>query len=289
MKKLSRSLVALAIAGHVSLAFSDAFAAGPSGASGPAGGHGGVAGVGASGGYGGGVTGGHGDNGGGVTGGGGGGVNFVPPVFNYQPSFNSFEANASGCGWALQLPDLSWWSNPIDGVAAISQQTQDYLRSCGCDTQSCVADALDQYADALEKIVSPPPPPPGPPGFAPPPGRSRPRRSRTAADRPRSGGVRARREDAARGGDSVKAAIEDVKKNVEKTISLMRAADTDGKFAVTRGAVPSPQRSRPPPTRSSAPTPCRIGRNRRAPLWPAAARIFSIRLHALAPDATNWA
>ena len=61
---------------------------------------------------------------------------------------------------AQPLPDTSWYSDPIDGIEVISQQTQNTLQSCGCNTQACVADALDDYANALEKAVELRPPPP---------------------------------------------------------------------------------------------------------------------------------
>ena len=33
------------------------------------------------------------------------------------------------------------------------EATQSYIRNCGCATQACVADALDQYAEALAQVA----------------------------------------------------------------------------------------------------------------------------------------
>jgi len=43
--------------------------------------------------------------------------------------------------------------NPTEAVAALSQATRDYIEECRCDTQQCLADALDEYSKALAVVA----------------------------------------------------------------------------------------------------------------------------------------
>jgi hypothetical protein len=157
-----------------------------------------------------------------------------PAVFNYQSGFTGLAGPSGACGTAPQLPDTSWYTDRIDGIEVISQQTQNYLQSCGCDTQACVADALDNYANALEQAVAPAPPAPGQPSA---PTRKLPRAVRElprivheAAARVRAAPTKVAAQKA------VQAAIEVVQKTAAKAIALMRPDDPDATNAVTRGA-----------------------------------------------------
>ena len=38
-------------------------------------------------------------------------------------------------------------------MKALSSATESYIRNCGCATQDCIANALDDYADALAQIT----------------------------------------------------------------------------------------------------------------------------------------
>ncbi len=149
--------------------------------------------------------------------------------------FGDFTAMSNTCGADLQLFDPGDYVDPIDRVAAISQQTQSFLQFSGCDSQARVADALDKYADALEQAMTPPAAPQSTffftyvPHKAPRVVRELPKIVREAAARVRV----AKTPHAAVA--IVKAAIEEVQKKVDKTIALMRAADSDAESPATRG------------------------------------------------------
>jgi len=58
------------------------------------------------------------------------------------------------CGAAgLLLAPPAMFGDPAEAVKDESETTQAYIRSCGCVTQACVADALEQYAEALAAIA----------------------------------------------------------------------------------------------------------------------------------------
>jgi hypothetical protein len=157
----------------------------------------------------------------------------APVPFDYQSGFTALAAPSGACGTPPELPDTSWYTNPIDGIEVISLQTQNHIQFCGCNTQACVADALDNYANALEKAVEPAPPVPGvgstPSRKLPRAVRELPRVVHEAAERVRTAPTNAAAQKA------VEAAIEIVQKTAAKTIALMRADDPDAKRAVTRG------------------------------------------------------
>jgi hypothetical protein len=67
-------------------------------------------------------------------------------------------ASPAGCGGGLELASPSPFGDPSDAVKALSRATQNYIARCECATQQCVADALDQYAEALA-VVAPRLPP----------------------------------------------------------------------------------------------------------------------------------
>ena len=215
MNAIVRSFVVLAVAGHVGLSFADvrAAASGAVAAGGAA--HFARADVGlmrlaqATGGDGG-------ATGGGATGGGGhgGGAPFSNPAYGGQ----STTANGA-CATGLQLSDPDAFASPLAGLAAISKQTQTYIEQCQCQTQGCVADALDTYADAIAKVTP-----------------RLPRAARRAlSDLPSVVHAAASR---ARSAPSVRAAVAVLREavaTVHKSIALMRAADPDAKRVATRG------------------------------------------------------
>ena len=67
-------------------------------------------------------------------------------------------ADADACGGALALAAPSPFGDGGDAVKALSRATERYIKQCGCATQQCIADALDQYAEALA-VVAPRLPP----------------------------------------------------------------------------------------------------------------------------------
>jgi hypothetical protein len=212
MNALSRSLAILAVAGHLCLTIADAFAKGeeeevygrPAASlmilaqSSPG-----------NGGHYGGVGPGDGSHGAGPA-----------TIFGPGPS------QSGACGGALQLSDPTIYADPIDGVAAISEQTQHYIQQCGCKAQGCVADALDAYASALDKVTA----------AAPQAGRSLPSAIRDLPRIVRKAAADVRAASTPRAAVKVlQAAIAVVHKTVAKSIALMRAADPDAKSSATRG------------------------------------------------------
>jgi len=63
------------------------------------------------------------------------------------------EANPGACGAGLSLPPTPTFGDAADAVKGMSEATQSYIRNCGCATQACMADALEQYAEALAQVA----------------------------------------------------------------------------------------------------------------------------------------
>ncbi len=218
MNVLSRSLVLLAIAGHVGLPAAYAnTGASASGAAAQANRAGASERVGldllqlaqSTGGDGGSTGGGV-----GAAGGHGGGGGYAIPSFG-APS----AATAGACSAGLLLPDPDAYKTPIEGLEAITEETQNYIKYCGCKSQACIADALDEYAKALDK-VTPRLPPEARDAF-----KKLPDVVHAAATR-------------ARAAPTVRAAVGELRSAiavVHKTIALMRASDPDAKQVATRG------------------------------------------------------
>ena len=61
--------------------------------------------------------------------------------------------DSGACGAELRLSDATAYANAVDGLAAVSAETQNYIERCGCATQACIADALDKYAAELKKVA----------------------------------------------------------------------------------------------------------------------------------------
>jgi hypothetical protein len=220
MNVLSRSLVLLAIAGHMGLPAAYAnTGASASGAAAQANRTGASANAGLdllqlaqSTGGDGGSTGGAG--GVGAAGGHGGGGGFAMPSYG-APS----AATAGACSAGLLLPDPDAYKTPVEGLEAITEETQNYIKYCGCQSQACIADALDEYAKALDKVTLRLPPDAREvfkklPGVV-----------HAAATR-------------ARAAPTVRAAAGELRNAiavVHKTIALMRASDPDAQQVATRG------------------------------------------------------
>ncbi len=233
MNTLARSLALLAVAGHIGLGISDAYAR-------PGGGHGGHGAVGAVGAFGG-IGGRDGEGGHGESDGDGHSPGHSQP--SHSPSapasqdagfsFFGFNASSGACGFDLQLFDPGDYAQPIDRVAALSEQTQSYMAFCGCNTQACVADALDKYADALEQATTAPP---SAPGLAPHEVRKLPRAIRELPRIVHEAAARVRAAPTPHAAiKTLQTAIAFIQKKVEKTIALMRASDPDAQNLVTRG------------------------------------------------------
>ena len=204
MNAFARSLVVLAIAGHIGLTMTDAYAKGAGAAGGSGGGAAGAAG--ASGGAGvGSLTRAQSTNGDGPA----------PAPAPSNHGAGAPPAPSGACPAVLQLSDPNRYASPLDGVAAISDQTQQFIERCGCNTQACIADALDHYAEALEKVT--------------------PRLPKVMRALPKIVHAAAQR---ARVAPTVRAAVRVLRAAVavvHKTIALLRAADPDTKTVATRG------------------------------------------------------
>ena len=123
------------------------------------------------------------------------------------------------CAGGLQLSDVEAYDDALQGLAKISGETERYVERCGCNKQLCIADALDRYAEALDKVAPRLPPAlRGVPAIV----ASAAHRARTATTRNAAAHV-------------LRAAIASIHAVVHKTIALMRAADSDAKSVATRG------------------------------------------------------
>jgi hypothetical protein len=155
----------------------------------------------------------------------------VAPLPNFSQPDSAPAADASGaCGGGLQLPDPADYARLFDAVADISKKTQTYVEKCGCATPACVADALDQYADALAKAAA-----------AKPTTRDERLLPRALRDLPKIVHAAAAKARAAKtkkaAVKAVQVAVVEVRKTVAKTIALMRASDPDAKREATRGGA----------------------------------------------------
>jgi hypothetical protein len=63
------------------------------------------------------------------------------------------DTDPASCAVGLSLPPPPTFGDAGDVVKDWSKTTQAYIRNCGCATQACIADALDQYAQALAQIA----------------------------------------------------------------------------------------------------------------------------------------
>ncbi len=79
---------------------------------------------------------------------------------DFQPGYRA-RRDVGSCGASPELPNVVVL-RPRRRIELVADDA-DRLQFCGCDTQACVADALDDYANALEKAVEPAPPVPGGP------------------------------------------------------------------------------------------------------------------------------
>lgn len=139
-------------------------------------------------------------------------------------------ATTSGaCGVKVSLNDPTTYSSLIEGLEDVTQKAQQHIEQCGCASQACVANVLDKYADAIEKVTKLP--------------RSEIRelpheqRSLPSAirDLPRLVREAAKRVRAAPTVKAAVRAVEAVIVLVHKTIELARAPDPDSKSVATRG------------------------------------------------------
>jgi hypothetical protein len=139
----------------------------------------------------------------GSTGGDGGGAGGGPPPRFGRPGTNG----VASCGGALELPPPPAFRDAGDAVKALSRATQRYIKQCECVTQACIADALDQYAEALAKVA---------PGLPP-----------QLQDLPAVVARAARRVRAARTPAAAVGALHEAIAVIHKDISLIRAEDPD--------------------------------------------------------------
>ena len=69
------------------------------------------------------------------------------------PGFGPNAASSGACDIGPTLPTPPMFGEAGDAVKALSRATESYIRNCGCETQACVADALDAYAEALAQVT----------------------------------------------------------------------------------------------------------------------------------------
>jgi len=69
------------------------------------------------------------------------------------PGLGPNAAAADACAVGPTLPALPTFQEGGDAVKALSRATESYIRNCGCATQDCIANALDQYAEALAQVA----------------------------------------------------------------------------------------------------------------------------------------
>jgi hypothetical protein len=132
--------------------------------------------------------------------------------------FGRHGANGLGsCGGHLELPPPPPFADAGDAVKALSRDTQRYLRQCQCETQQCVADALDQYAQALA-VVAPRLPP-------------------DLQDLPNVVARAARRVRIARTKAAAVSALQEAIGVIHKDISLVRAEDPEASWRETRSGT----------------------------------------------------
>lgn len=146
-----------------------------------------------------------GGSGSGATGGG-------PPRFVQRGTDGDSSAN---CGGPLELPTPPAAGDAGDAVKVLSRATEHYLQECACASQTCVADALDRYAEALAAIA--------------------PRLPRQLRDMPNIVARAARRVRAARTPAAAVAALKQAITVIHKDIALIEAEDAEAYRRDTRG------------------------------------------------------
>ena len=62
-------------------------------------------------------------------------------------------SDALSCDVGPTLPTPPMFGEAGDAVKDLSRATESYIRNCGCATQACIANALDQYAEALAQVT----------------------------------------------------------------------------------------------------------------------------------------
>jgi hypothetical protein len=148
------------------------------------------------------------------------------PVFT-QPSMGpggqgggSHTASLSqqGDGCASGPPNLPIWNagDVADNVKAMSKATSYYLENCHCPDATCVADALDNYAAALEAIG--------------------PRLPPAVADLPAIVRRAARKVRAARSISQARAAIGEAEHTIQAKLQLLEVTDPDTRSDSFRSA-----------------------------------------------------
>ncbi len=127
------------------------------------------------------------------------------------PAANS-ASGACGGGLVLETPASS--GDVGDAVMELSRETQTYIKECQCVSQQCVADALDQYAEALAVVA--------------------PRLPRQLRDMPSLVARAARRVRAARTTAEAITALHQAIAVIHKDVSLVRAEDPATQRSETR-------------------------------------------------------
>jgi hypothetical protein len=71
------------------------------------------------------------------------------------PNSNNVKLSSDvlSCGLGPTLPQPPTFGDPADSVQDMSKATEAYIHDCRCATQTCIADALDKYSEALAQIA----------------------------------------------------------------------------------------------------------------------------------------
>jgi hypothetical protein len=70
-----------------------------------------------------------------------------------DPQYAADVRASCASGGPEQLPDPLTYGADVGGaVKAITRATEHIINRCGCDTKECIANALDNYADALARL-----------------------------------------------------------------------------------------------------------------------------------------
>ncbi len=123
--------------------------------------------------------------------------------------------NACGAGLTLAAPPAD--ADAADALKALSRATQAYIAQCHCATQTCIADALDQYAAALAAIA--------------------PRLPPALRDAPNIVARAARRVRVARTTAQATQILDQAIADVTKRISYIRASDAETQGGEARGGA----------------------------------------------------
>jgi hypothetical protein len=149
-----------------------------------------------------------------------GGASGAAAASSSGPSGGSIRRSAedpNGCGGGLVFGAPPTFGEASDAVKELSRATQVYIKECRCVTQDCVADALDQYAQALAALA--------------------PRLPKELQETPEIVARAARRVRAAKTKAEAVKALNQAAALIHKDMTLVRAEEPDAQQRQTRSGV----------------------------------------------------